>query len=72
MRIHSGGVNRTEFIESLEPIVRSWNRSLLNKYLLNIDCAAGTVLGAESTTIKQIRCMFQFLESLHYWDIDKQ
>lgn len=54
MRIYSGEVSRTKFLESLEATVRSWNRSLFNKYLLNIDSAAGTVLGAGSTITNKL------------------
>lgn len=51
MRIQSGEVSRTEFIEGPEVIVRSWNKPLLTNYLLNIDDAAGPVLGSRNTVI---------------------
>ena len=57
MRIHSGEVSITEFTEGLEAIVRSWNKSFLSKYLLNINYAAGTVqtvLDCESTVINKL------------------
>lgn len=53
MRIHSGEVSRTKFIEGLGSILRSWNKSLFNNYLLNIDYAKGTVLGAGRTVINK-------------------
>lgn len=55
MRIQSGEVSRTEFIEGSGVKVRSWNKSLLTtNYLLNIDNAAGPVLGSGNTVINKL------------------